>query len=451
MYALLEHAGVQRQAHLESSPAVFMVFSPSKTCGLPYCLMDAVLALVQAELLLLAQLTGQATAVPAALQADLAACLALAPRLLDELMKMALVARPPQGHGWLRPAQGVCELRQGLVQAIPLSARKAGEKIPAAAELLQLPHFGEQAAKRVGRKRVRSLQDLLEMDDAERGATLAAAGLSAEQAADVEAVLGVVPQVDVDAAAETEGEEGVQEGDVLTLRAWVTLHRRDAPPHTVPHTPLFPYPHEEGWWLILADGNETLVSQKVSWADEEGAIATAKKLAEEAAEQLGQPEKAAEEIARDTERIRAGGRLVTAKFLAPVEGLHLLTCHCLSDTWLGVDAKCSIKLRVSKRSRAGTRGGAEAGLAATEDRWEEEGEEREDGEEEDEEDELEDEDYESEYSSEEEEEEGNGAAEKEKEEEGPRKRKAGKKGEEGGEPPLENGVEEEGKALMEVK
>jgi translocation protein SEC63 len=403
-------------------------------------------ACVQGELLLLAQLTGQAGSVPAALQADFASCLAAAPRLLEELMKMALVARPPLGRGWLRPAQGVMEVSQGLVQAIPLSARKAAEKAPAVAELLQLPHCSEQLAKRLGRKRVRSLQDLLDLDDAERAELLQGGGLTPEQAADVEAVLGVVPQLELDATAETEGEEGVQEGDVLTLRAWVTLTRREAPPHTLPHTPLFPYPHEEGWWLILADGNDTLVSQKVTWADEEGAVAAAKKGVEEAAEQLAAPEGAGEDMRRVEDKIRGGARLVTAKFLAPAEGIHLFTCYCLSDTWLGVDAKCSIKLKVSKRSRAGTRGAAEA-AGWGEERGDDDGEEREEGEDEEEEDELEDEDYESEYSSEEEEEE-------EEEERAGKKGQVRKKGQDTEDDSKSTITEidgEAGKALVKIK
>ncbi|CAI9762131.1 unnamed protein product [Fraxinus pennsylvanica] len=78
-----------------------------------------------------------------------------------------------------------------------------------------------------------------------------------------------------------------------------------------------------------------------------------------------------------------------SKFQAPAEGNHNLTSYCLCDSWIGCDAKSSIKLKVLKRSRAaGTRGMVAADeLPALEDG----------GDEVDEEDEYDD-DYESEYS-----------------------------------------------------
>lgn len=37
-------------------------------------------------------------------------------RSLPICMQMAIIPRPPVGHGWLRPAIGVVELSQSVVQ-----------------------------------------------------------------------------------------------------------------------------------------------------------------------------------------------------------------------------------------------------------------------------------------------------------------------------------------------
>uniref|UniRef100_A0A5B6ZCL0 Putative dnaJ protein ERDJ2A n=1 Tax=Davidia involucrata TaxID=16924 RepID=A0A5B6ZCL0_DAVIN len=77
------------------------------------------------------------------------------------------------------------------------------------------------------------------------------------------------------------------------------------------------------------------------------------------------------------------------KFQAPTEGNYNLTSVCLCDSWIGCDKKTSLKVKVLKRSRAGTRGVATAEEGPTpEDGIEEEEEEEEDGYD----------DYESEYS-----------------------------------------------------
>ena len=94
------------------------------------------------------------------------------------------------------------------------------------------------------------------------------------------------------------------------------------------------------------------------------------------------------------EKVKGGSRLVLGKFQAPSEGNYSLTCYCLCDSWLGCDRRTNLKLKVLKRTRAGTRAAVLA----------DEGPIMEDGVEEDEdnEDEEYDDDYESEYSEDEE-------------------------------------------------
>ncbi|KAK9290006.1 hypothetical protein L1049_008169 [Liquidambar formosana] len=175
--------------------------------------------LVKTELLIQAQLTRESAALSPTLQGDFRRVLELAPRLLEELMTMAVIPRSPQGHGWLRPAIGVVELSQSIIQAVPLSARKAaGGSSEGVAPFLQLPHFNEAIVKKIARKKVRTFQELRDMTSQERAELLIqVAGFSAAESQDVEMVLEMMPSITIDITCETEGEEGIQEGDIVTM------------------------------------------------------------------------------------------------------------------------------------------------------------------------------------------------------------------------------------------
>ncbi|KAK8672160.1 hypothetical protein V6N13_110533 [Hibiscus sabdariffa] len=357
-------------------------------------------ALVKAELLIQAQLTRESEALTPALLRDFRRMLELSPRLLEELMKMALIPRTAQGHGWLRPAIGVVELSQNIIQAVPLSARRvAGGYSEGVAPFLQLPHFSEAIVKKMARKKVRTLQDLCDMTLEDRVELLTqVAGLSLTETKDVEMVLELMPSLTVDITCETEGEEGIQEGDIVTMRVWITLERGSGLVAALPHAPYYPFHKEENFWLLLADpvSNDVWVSQKVSFMDEAVSIAAASKAIQELKEGSGASLKETNAAVREAvERVKSGSRLVMGKFQAPAEGNYNLTAFCLCDSWIGCDKKTNLKLKILKRSRAGTRTGplSEEGAVT------EEGIEEEEQEEEDEYD-----DYESEYSEDEEDE-----------------------------------------------
>ncbi|KAJ7942834.1 DnaJ protein like [Quillaja saponaria] len=315
-------------------------------------------ALVKTELLIQAQLTRQsATLSPSSsLKGDFRRVLEIAPRLLEELMKMAVIPRNAQGHGWLRPAIGVVELSQCIIQAVPLSARKAtGGSTEGIAPFLQLPHFNEAVIKKIARKKVRTFQELQDVSLQERADLLVqSAGLSSAEIQDIEMVLEMMPSITIEVTCETEGEEGIQEGDIVTLQAW-----------------------------------------KVNFMDEAAAISAASKAIEETMEGSGaNVRETSVAVGQAVDKAKAGCRLVMGKFQAPSEGNYSLTCYCLCDSWIGCDTKANLKLKVLKRTRAGTRG-----IVA------EEGPVLEDGVEEDEENEEEEyDDYESEYSEDEEDE-----------------------------------------------
>lgn len=217
------------------------------------------------------------------------------------------------------------------------------------------------------------------------------AGFSSAEVQDVEVVVDMMPSITIDVTCETEGEEGIQEGDIVTVHAWVSLKRANGLIGALPHAPYFPFHKEENYWFLLADtvSNNVWFSQKVSFMDEAAAITAASKAIEETMEGSGANAKDTGVAVKEAvKKVKDGARLVMGKFQAPSEGNYNLTCYCLCDSWIGCDKKTTLKLKILKRTRAGTRGGIVA----------EEGPVTEDGVEEEEENEEEYDDYESEYS-----------------------------------------------------
>ncbi|CAH8275891.1 unnamed protein product [Arabidopsis lyrata] len=339
-------------------------------------------AIIKTELLIQKQLTRESSVLSLTLQRDFRRVLEFAPRLLEDLMKMAVIPRNEQGRGWLRPALGVMELSQCIVQAVPLSARKSSSED--IAPFLQLPHFNESIAKSIALQ-VKSFQKFQELSLEERSKLLReVASLSEPDVQDIEKVLEMIPSLKIGITCKTEGEEGIQEGDIMTVQSWITLKRPNGLIGAIPHSPYFPFHKEENFWVLLADSNNVWFFQKVSFMDEAGAIAAASNAITETMEPLGASVKETNDAVKEAvEKVKSGSRLVMGRLLAPGEGTYNLTCFCLSDTWIGCDQKTSLKVKVLKRTRDLEGENAEEGL-------------------EDDEDEIEEEDYESEYSEDEE-------------------------------------------------
>lgn len=183
------------------------------------------------------------------------------------------------------------------------------------------------------------------------------AKLSETKVHDVEIVLGMMPRVTIDISCQTDGEEGVQEGDIVTMCAWVTLKRRNDSKGILPHTPYFPFHKEECFWLLLADevSNEVWISRKVSFMDEYSAVRSASREVRQREEGLGAGVEEVDAAVRSAaEKVRGGSRLVVARFIAPREGTYNLTAHCLCDAWVGCDAKVKLAIEVSRRCSGGT-------------------------------------------------------------------------------------------------
>jgi translocation protein SEC63 len=243
-------------------------------------------------------------------------------------------------------------------------------------------------------QKVRTLQELRDLSVSERRELLISKGdFTDQEADDVEVVLQMMPVISLDVTCETEGEEGIQQGDIVTMRAWVSLSRGNGLIVGHPHAPYFPYHKDETYWVLLADTSKNFiwVSQRVSFLDEAAGVLAASKSVQESMEGTGASDKEVNAAVKEAvSRVKSGSRLVVLKFQAPMEGNYNLTAFCLSDTWISCDKKVSVKLKVSKRSRAGTRSIVADDGAYAEDGLEDEEEEM-----------AYDEDYESEYSDEE--------------------------------------------------
>ncbi|KAM3319938.1 dnaJ protein ERDJ2A [Capsicum chacoense] len=318
-------------------------------------------AIVKAELLIHAHLLRKADTLSSNLQQDYKHVLQLAPRLIDGLTKMATVPHTAKGHGWLRPAIGIVELSQCIIQAVPLSARKAGSgSSEGAASLLQLPHFSDAVITKIAKK-VRTLQNLQDTTLQERAELLSdVAGLSAAEVQDVEKVLELMPCATIEVTCETEGEEGIQEGDIVTVQAWVTLRRANGLIAALPHAPYYPFPKGENFWFLLADSNSNDVwfSESINFMDEAAAITTASTITEGKMEASGASmEEIAAAVKDAVVKVKRGCRLILGKIQAPQAGNYSLNSHLMCDTWIGCDTKTSLKLKILKRSRAGSRGG----------------------------------------------------------------------------------------------
>lgn len=69
---------------------------------------------LKAHMLLLAHLSRDD--IPATLAKDAVYVLRKSPQLLEEIIKIAIIARPPSGAGWLAPTMGAIEFLQHLTQ-----------------------------------------------------------------------------------------------------------------------------------------------------------------------------------------------------------------------------------------------------------------------------------------------------------------------------------------------
>lgn len=86
-------------------------------------------------------------------------------------------------------------------------------------------------------QKVRTFEDLRDLNQQERTDLLIkVAEFSPAQSQDIE-----MPSITFDIKCETEGEEAIQEGDIVTMRGCVTLNRDNHMVRALPHCPNYPF------------------------------------------------------------------------------------------------------------------------------------------------------------------------------------------------------------------
>ncbi|GAB2248667.1 hypothetical protein Droror1_Dr00008549 [Drosera rotundifolia] len=103
-------------------------------------------------------------------------------------------------------------------------------------------------------KKVRTIEELRDMTPQERTELLSqSAGISQAEVEDVERVLEMMPRLTIEAKCETEGEEGIQEGNIMTIHVGVNFSSPNGLIGALPHAPHFPFPKDESLLFLLSD------------------------------------------------------------------------------------------------------------------------------------------------------------------------------------------------------
>jgi len=201
---------------------------------------------VKANLLLQAHFAR--LALSAELQADLDEIVGQAIHLIQACVDVL------SSNGWLKPAVAAMELAQMVTQA--MWNRDSWLK--------QLPHFTPDIIARCEAQGVKSVFDVLDMEDEARQSLL---GLSSAPMGDVAAFCNRYPSIDV--AFSVTAPDAVHSGQPVSLS--VRLERdADEEEEQTADSPLAPvmapfYPNrkDENWWLVVADkASSTLLSIK---------------------------------------------------------------------------------------------------------------------------------------------------------------------------------------------
>lgn len=238
---------------------------------------------------------------PAKFNNDLNKMLLKSPQLTDAIIEMSYQRQ------WLQTALAAIRFRQHLVQALWPT-----EPASPALSLKQIPHFTDNEVKHItsgrGKSSCKTLGQYLKVEPDQRKGL---ADLSPDQRADVEAVLKLMPQVEVSLKLFVEEDDDsdniyrgdiIVEKDIMTLRVNLTRNNvaegETAPPV---HAPFFPVPLTETWWVIVTfKGENILAADKITSQERE---ATAE-----------------------------------LKFMAPPQaGNYSLTIHVLPDCYVGLD------------------------------------------------------------------------------------------------------------------
>ena len=280
-------------------------------------------SIIKAHMLIVAQTSRRLSTLPAILAADAKKIVATVPRLMKEIFNIASMPINRAGHSYARPQISFMEFYQCFTQGVPLSARKRDQD--GTASLLQLPHFSAENVNPVAKK-CKSVSALLKLSSEDVIKLLRDARFSEAASKDVERHLGLIPRVTTfDVALTVDGEQEILEGDFVTADLKIKLTRSGGPlGGATPPLPFCAAERKEGWRVFVYDqSTNTLLANKVLTDIE-----------------LDKMERGQEPLA------------ISMQFMGMPSGMYNLGVTMMSDFWIGVDAKSSIMMKVSKPTAA---------------------------------------------------------------------------------------------------
>lgn len=248
---------------------------------------------VKGNVLLHAYLLRKTEAMTEQLKDDLRYMLRLSNSLLDAMISVC------QHQDSLQTAMNCIELGQYLTQAMWVKDNS----------LLQLPHFGPEEIAHVekGKNKVDGILAYRDLpDDQKKGMN----DFTEEQKKDVAEYLKLFPDITVESKVFVDDDEDdkVYEGDLCTVKVSIT-HNNVAEGESMglAHAPLFPYPKQTAWWIILGTKEGKIIN---------------------------------------IEKVSATNKTIThsIKFLAPRQGEYNFDLWVKSNAYIGCDQKHSVKL-----------------------------------------------------------------------------------------------------------
>lgn len=248
---------------------------------------------VKGNVLLHAYLLRKTESLTEGLKEDLRHMLRLSNSLLDAMISVC------QHQDSLQTAMNCIELGQYLAQAMWVKDNS----------LLQLPHFTAEEIKHVekGKQKITGILQYRDLpDDQKKGMN----EFTEDQKKDVAEYLKLFPDITVESKVFVDDDEDdkVYEGDLCTVKVSITHNNiKEGEKIGLAHAPLYPYPKQTAWWVILGTKEGKIIN---------------------------------------IEKINAVGKTANhlIKFLAPRQGEYDFDLWVKSNAYIGVDQKQSVKL-----------------------------------------------------------------------------------------------------------
>jgi len=203
---------------------------------------------IKGNVLLHAHLLRKTEGLSEKMQGDLKNMLRLSNSLVDAMISVC------QHQDWVSTACNIIEFGQHIVQAVWTKD----------SSLLQLPYFTPEEVKHAekGKKGpIKTVAQYRDLDDDDKKGT---ANFTDDQKKDVLSCLNkVIPDISVETKVFVDDDEDdkVYEGDLCTVRVTLTRNNvEEGEKAGLVHAPLFPFPKQEAWWVILGTAEGKIIS-----------------------------------------------------------------------------------------------------------------------------------------------------------------------------------------------